>query len=491
MQGLRLTLAWCLICGLSVAGLSIAGPVAGPAAPAPAFDPTPWLEDLDQARAAFADKYADLEWEVIDRQTDLAALFSGARERIAAVHSDAEARHEFDSLARRFGNRHTHFRWPKEASGAAPTPSVSCAGLGFDRRMLAAPEAALVPGYTALANYSNDEFPAGMLQVAGHRVGVLKIPLFSPQGFPELCESALTELQIARSKTCDDACDDRIEAWGAERMTRDLAAAIRAIRAAGAEVLLVDVAGNGGGSEWEQAAVRMVTSVRIRSARMGFVRGEHWAKHWAGKEAELRAAAAKYSREDRAFLLRLADQVAERRQLAATPCDSGPLWRGERPACPWVGDAFFSSGLLDSDDSGQLRSKPWGKLLYTPATYPYEEGIWNGPLLVLVDGDTGSAAEQFAAELQDNRAALIIGATTVGAGCGHTDGGTPTTLNHSHAVLELPDCVAFRRDGSNLVSGIQPDVLVGLRADDGPRRRGSMLAGKLGEAVKSVLESKR
>jgi C-terminal processing protease CtpA/Prc len=106
---------------------------------------------------------------------------------------------------------------------------------------------------------------------------------------------------------------------------------------------------------------------------------------------------------------------------------------------------------------------------------------------VLVNGGTGSAAEQFTAVLQDNRAAIVMGAPTAGAGCGHTDGGTPTTLKNSGGILELPDCARFRRDGSNEVMGIQPDVLVGLREQDGPHRRGLRVAEKLSEAVRRAL----
>ena len=39
-------------------------------------------------------------------------------------------------------------------------------------------------------------------------------------------------------------------------MTRDLAAQLSAIKTAGADVLLIDVAGNGGGTEWAEVAAR-------------------------------------------------------------------------------------------------------------------------------------------------------------------------------------------------------------------------------------------
>jgi C-terminal processing protease CtpA/Prc len=109
--------------------------------------------------------------------------------------------------------------------------------------------------------------------------------------------------------------------------------------------------------------------------------------------------------------------------------------------------------------------------------------MWRGPLIVLVNGGTGSAAEQFAAVLQDNHAAVVMGAPTVGAGCGYTNGGTPTTLKNSSGILELPDCARMRADGSNEVMGIQPDVLVGLRTTDGPHRQGMRVGEKLPEAV--------
>ena len=118
-----------------------------------------------------------------------------------------------------------------------------------------------------------------------------------------------------------------------------------------------------------------------------------------------------------------------------------------------------------------------GQLRFYAAKFNYPDAVWDGPLIVLVNGYTGSAAEEFTAVLQDNHAAVVMGAPTAGAGCGHTDGGTPTKLKNSGGILELPHCARFRADGSNEVMGIQPDVLVGLRATDGPHRQGLRVAG--------------
>ncbi len=468
-----------------------AGIVAVPLAlgAAPPFDPKPWLEDLDQARDAFATKYANLEWAAFEREADLSTLFADTRTRVENASNIADARDAFDGLARRLGDGHVRFRWP--IPRPTRVPSATCTDLGYDPRMLGAPLAALGPGFVPLASAPAAEFPAGMIQVGEHKIGVVKIGLFSARGYPHLCTAALAALGVVPGSPCDQTCSDRIDEWALARMTNDLMAQLRAIKASGADVLLVDIAGNGGGTEWAEAAARMVTGVRLRSSRVGFVRGSHWADAFAKKESQLRTAARNASREDRAALTWLADEVAARRRQALAPCDSSPLWRGEPPTCQWLGEGFYASGLLDSADPKTTRNKAWATLVFTPMQFPYEEGIWRGPLIVLVNGGTGSAAEQFAAVLQDNGAAVIVGAPTAGAGCGHTDGGTPTLLKNSGGVLELPDCVRFRADGSNANVGIQPDVLVGLRREDGPHRAGKRLAGKLAEAVERALQLSR
>src|SRR5262249_16436928 len=97
---------------------------------------------------------------------------------------------------------------------------------------------------------------------------------------------------------------------------------------------------------------------------------------------------------------------------------------------------------------------------FYPSRYHYAEGTSRLPLIVLVDGDTGSSAEYFAAMLQDNKAAILVGQVTVGAGCGFTDGGIETKLKNSGATIRLPDCVRLRSEGTNEVNGVVPNILL-------------------------------
>jgi hypothetical protein len=459
------------------------------AATSPSFDPKPWLDDLEQTREAIATKYANLEWVVIEREINLESLFTDAKSQLQSATSETDAQAVFDRLARRLGDGHVRFRWSTDHSPKA-VPKADCAALGYDLGIRGKPVAAFMPGYVALADAPAKEFPAGIMELKGQKIGVIKIGIFTPDGMPELCAESLTALNIPPDSACDDTCKDRIDTWISDRMTRDLAAQLRAIEHAKADVLLVDVANNGGGTEWAEAAARMVTAVRLKSERIGFVRGPHWKEHFTYTIDDLRVAAKGASKKDQEILNGLAEQARAYQREAASPCDSQPLWQGKRPSCNWLGIGFYASGLIDSADPQALKNKPWAKDFFTPMQYPYDEGVWRGPLIVLVNEKTGSAAEEFAAVLQDNRVAVVIGAPTGGAGCGHTNGGTPTTLKNSGGILELPDCARIRADGSNEVMGIQPDVLVGLRTTDGPHRQGIRVSKKLPEAVALAIKTR-
>jgi C-terminal processing protease CtpA/Prc len=106
--------------------------------------------------------------------------------------------------------------------------------------------------------------------------------------------------------------------------------------------------------------------------------------------------------------------------------------------------------------------------------------------MLVVDSRTASAAEEFAAIIQDNKAGVIVGAPTLGAGCGYTDGGVKAVLKNSGAIAWLPDCARFRADGSNEVRGVDPDVYTGFRSNEGSKRRAERLMKALPAAVKAA-----
>jgi len=457
------------------------------AAQAPAWSAKPWLDDLAQMRQAVESKYANIEWLRTEREVDVSALFERAAAAIGNAGSDAQAKAVFDRVVQRFGDGHVTISWPRpnapapsnSAAPAKPAPITAesfCRARGYDAGQASPGLGPSLAGYTPVE--AGQVLPAGTVTAGGTRLGIVRIGVFQPQGYPSLCTDAVRALSIPLDRPCDDACDNAIVTHAYRRLTGALEDRLTRLRSAGAEALVVDLTDNGGGSEWAEAAARMISSRRLTSARMGFVRGPHWEKQWRELGDRLRSFAASGPRADRPRLLAWAAQADAARAEAARTCPQSGA-----PGCPWLGSAGFSTGLVGSLPADAFAGKEWEAYVFNPGQHRYRDGVWSGPVVVLTDQETWSAAEQFAALLQDNRAALIVGARTGGAGCGHTWGGTPTTLANSGAVLKLPDCVRFRADGSNEVRGIIPDLVLPWRANDGRAFRARMLEAALPEAA--------
>lgn len=450
---------------------------------APAWDAKPWLADLAQIRAAVDNSYPNRDWLTGEREVSLDRWFDRTADTIRASRSDAVARRALEKLVERFNDGHVVLSWPTpttetivgpDQSARAQAPSIPsfCAARGYNAGQVTAGNAASLSGYQTID--VGGPFQSGLVSTERKIVGVIRIGVFSPQGYPAICEQALDNLRTDVRKPCDAACDDQLLTEAYAIMTRGLMTTIARLRAAGAQVLMVDLTRNGGGTEWAEAAARIVSPVSLRSAPLAVMRGDAWVRRWDDLAAKLRMEAKRASREDRSMLIDFSARAAATAN-GLKPCIGS--------ACTRLAQAGFASGLLSELASGQLDGRKWGVDVFSPAQFPYRDSVWKGPLIVLVDGETWSAAEQFAAMLQDNNAAVIMGARTGGAGCGHLDGNDPITLTHSKAKLEMPNCGRFRKDGSNEVSGIVPDVSTGVRSNDGPAFAGHLTMSLLPEAV--------
>jgi len=452
------------------------------------WSPDPWLADLAQMRAALETKYANLQWLLTEREFNLDGLFERAADVLRQSRNDADAKILLNRIVERIDDGHVSLSWPRPVPatpqpGAAPQPlalptaASFCRAQGYHPGIGGTGIGPSLPGYRPIS--TGDLLPAGTVQAGAVRAGVVRIGLFDPHGSSSLCEDAVAALAIPLDRPCDEACKDAVITDAYRRLTGAFEDRLIRLRAAGAEVLVVDIAGNSGGSEWAEVAARMLSRRPLTSARMGFVRGPHWERLWREQAERLRGFAATASVQDRSRLLAWAAEAEAARAEAARHCPP----TGDT-ACPWLGRAGFSTGLVGLVKAGEYAGKPWGVHVFNPGQHPYRDGVWDGPVVVLTDEETWSAAEQFAALMQDNGAALIVGSRTGGSGCGHTWGGTPTTLTNSGAVFKLPDCVRFRADGSNEVRGILPALSIAWRANDGRAFRARLLEAALPEAVK-------
>lgn len=441
------------------------------AAPALAFDREAWLKDFAQLKAELAAAYANLDWAVESRRMDLPGLADRVEGLLAKAESDGEARRLFESFLAKFGDGHLRIRWPKPEApaGAAPagdpaqTAARSCADLGYRRPRDEGLDFSALPRYRKLATPESASFPAGVLEtVGGKRLGIVRIALLMEGAFPEVCEQV-----HPAPAPCDGKCEARIESEVGRRIGAALAAQLAALEKRGVHAIAVDLTANGGGSDWAEAAARIVTTPGLASPRMAFIRHPHWVEQFRMRleDVERDLARADLPEGARPALEKARAAIRESARVAAEPCDRNAAWEG-RATCALVArePAWHSTGLPETKPRFDVSGLSADHVFYFPARYDPPEGAYRGRLAVLVDGDTASAAELFAATLQDNRRATIIGAPTFGSGCGYTGGGIAIRLANSRARLHLPDCVRLRADGTNEVEGIVPDVLVPWRA---------------------------
>lgn len=431
-----------------------------------AFDARAWLSDYAELKSAMAAGYANLDTLSQARRLDLREWDRRTTLAIEQAQSDAEAEQALHQLLKAFGDGHLRLlpaapTPPPAAPSALPAPPggapalQSCTDLGYRKARMRGAAWARLDGYDALGTADDLAFPAGILTLRpGVSVGVIQIAALGEDAYLPLCEE-----RFPQPKPCDRAC--AAETWRAVglAMSAALARQVQALQERGVQALIVDVSGNGGGTEWVERAARIVAGPGLPSPRIGFVKHAHWVRRF---EQRLTALDADLAREDlaeplRALLQTARSQVVKAIELAANPCDRSGVWQGA-PACTSLaaGD-WFTTGLLAVRPSVELQGLRSAAALFAPPIEPVPSPGFKGKLAVLMDRRTASAAEQFAAMLKDGADAHLFGEPTLGAGCGYTGGGIATVLGHSRLRLRMPDCARLRKDGSNEVLGVVPD----------------------------------
>ncbi len=445
------------------------------------FDRNAWLADFDQLKSAVTENYPNLEWAA-ERGADLPTIERRSRERLAAANDVASARAALERFVNSFGDGHLSLTWPQpRVAPRSPATESLCASMGYRQDDDSAAIGKNLPGYEPLPA-GESEIDAGMLTIADKKIATLRISLFHPS--LTMCESAARKLRATSAKACDDACRKKLEARADDIFVRDVESRIRGLMRLKPDVFLVDVAGNGGGSETAIAIARMLGGEELNAPSMAFVRNAHRRTALAEELLALKPALVKARGAEAAFLSELIAGLTSAQEQAGEPCDLSALWRGEKVQCSnLVRGPFYAGGMVSRELPAAYRSRAWAGQVSSTSRFSTPAGIWKGPVVVLVDGYSASATELFAAMLQDAGRAVILGSPTHGSGCGWTLPRRPIELKNSRGELGMPDCARFRRDDRNELDGIEPDELVGFRRTDSVKQRAERLAPKLRNVV--------
>jgi hypothetical protein len=160
---------------------------------------------------------------------------------------------------------------------------------------------------------------------------------------------------------------------------------------------------------------------------------------------------------------------------------AGPVWDGEpwRLSCSRLTNRpYFDGGVLESDPGGHLPFEV-AQAIHVAGIYPRLPAAWDGPVAVLMDEDTASAAEYFAGLLKFGAGAVLLGRHTANAGGGWSLGRYGWGLNNSGMTLYMPDTAECWPTGENARVGLEPDVRSPLPPWENPAFTAAWLARTL------------
>lgn len=467
------------------------------AAPLHSFDRKAWSRDYAELKHELEQSYSHLTWAASPASgVDLPSLDRRTRLALDAARSDADASAALVSFIAGFHDGHLAVVVTPEQTGAIaePPPRASdadahaaCAAFGYgpvSRVAFSLPFESL-DGFKMQSDGVSGAFRSGTLSFGRHRFGLVRIPRFRAAEFPDLCVETWSALHAEGGVPTAAVIQDAINAvW-----LRELAHRLAALRAERVEAIVVDVGGNGGGNDLGDWAARLFTAREVHSATLLMHSGPLGAKYMDEQLEPLNSARAAHVGEAGIEpVMHRAIEAFERRKRESLqqPCDLSWVWREQHrfdPAkCSGLIDAGFASGALDYLAPG-IAPDAAAALYWASAADPMR-GAWDGPVYLLTDPGTASAAEMFAALMKDNGIAKTVGVRTLGLGRGSMLEAKPLTLPHSQLSIRIPNCVRLRADGTDEVAGIAADFPVLPAANESPRARAARVLTVIDEDLR-------
>src|SRR5262249_36207624 len=156
-------------------------------------------------------------WQIESGRLDPYEVNSYSLRAVLDSRSNEEAERAIRLFVRAFRDRHFTVERPDGPSvirdrkrkrarfGSLTTPETACAALSIEDTDLdfEIPWASL-PGFQRLPG--SPDFPAGILEVNGRRIGVVRIASFSDRDFGRTCRAVWEEARREMPYTCYDAC---------------------------------------------------------------------------------------------------------------------------------------------------------------------------------------------------------------------------------------------------------------------------------------------
>ncbi len=234
------------------------------------YDAAAWQGDYEGLKRDMARSHANLDWIAGHRGLDLRRLDEETRAAIDSAYFRVRAVAALQRFVAAFADPHLRMRPDDGAAHEAATelPPASCEAAGYMAVELGFRfPFASVPGFV---DHGGDTFAIASIG----DTGVLRIAQFGENMYLAACRSVFRPGIDRRGLQLE------VRAL----LQRQLRSALETLRAHGASRLLVDISGNGGGSEWVEEVIALLTDRALTRAparmaaptcdRAGIWRGE-------------------------------------------------------------------------------------------------------------------------------------------------------------------------------------------------------------------------
>jgi hypothetical protein len=434
-----------------------------------------WQEDFEALVDHMAGVYANLEWATEERGLDVFTLYHDTRARLGAARSRRSARRAVRKFIAAFDDPHfrvSHGHQRQPGRNGTPDPGIlpgtsaddALDAMGFAERNLDFRIAfAKLPGFDRVTPSDANPFAWATFAVKNRSVGVLRIAHFGDDGYPDVARALWPTFEAQLEGSCDRDCQWKFRSQVMDALLAFLAEGAAEFRRRGVAAVVIDITGNGGGTDWAAMAPRIFAPPLTRCPPIGVVRHPHHTERLIRWRDYLQSFLDERSLSDesRRTVEMARDSVAAMVRKTEEPCDRSGVFRTSGATLPCTQLAFSPAcGVLEYLPHGSLPDLDERSAIFDPLDGTFEEGVWNGPLFVLMDHQTASASEHFISLLEANDAATFLGERTMGAGCGYIAGGIPAYLPHLDLTVRMPDCARFRANGRNEIEGFEPDIPV-------------------------------
>jgi hypothetical protein len=461
------------------------------------YDYKAWMEDYNFVHERIGRFYANLDWAAERGTPDLHRIDWQTVHALEYASSDDEAQKTMRGFVRAFGDGHM---WLRRANAPpldpepAPhlllsrftSPEQACEALGFNDSGQQSFPFQLEGVARFRMRAGANSFASGVLDFEGRRFGLLRIGSFDEKDFRGACRREWFVFRQTLAGTCEPDCRSTFDLRVAGRLLREIAAGIRQLDQAGSQILVVDVTGNSGGRGWHRSAAQLFSAKYLPHLRASYVRNSRTLESLEDDRKRIQryllhsnpSPEVRTTLED--ALCRISDLAAE----AEKPCDAAWFWggRSRQSGCTRLTTRpFYSSGYLDRYDGPQLPDEIQRRV-FSDGIYGPTRFAWRGPVVVLIDEDSASAAELFAGNLQHLAGSILIGRPTAATGSGWTLGRVAWILPRSKMQLYMPDTVEYWPGGENAREGLVPDVPTRWSRNEDPMK----MAKELLEALRSV-----